>query len=99
MKSSFCLFLLGLALSQVAALAEPTTSQLVGRWRHAEERQTYEYSFLEDGTFTGNATRDGAVAWVFGGKWSLEGDAINYEFTASSTSRVKEGTTDRDKLV
>ncbi|HEV3409657.1 MAG TPA: hypothetical protein VG095_05150, partial [Chthoniobacterales bacterium] len=60
---------------------------------------TYEYTFMEDGTFHGSVGRKGQVVWAFSGKWSLDGDTINYEFSKSSLERVPDGTTDRDKLV
>ena len=88
-----------LILTSLRVFADEREAQLVGHWRFANERFSYEYYFGDDGTFSGSVTRDGQLAWAFAGKYRIEDDAIIYEYTKSSLERIPDGTYDRDKLV
>lgn len=92
--------LLSLLLFSVAAsgLAGPTKEQLIGHWRYIGEQQTSDYTFLDDGTFTGDLVEDGKIVLHYSGKWSLEGDKLIYEFTKCSPEVIKAGTTDQDRI-
>ena len=88
-----------LCFASQISIAEPTNKQLIGHWSYADEHLISEYTFREDGTFTGQVTQDTKVIWTFAGKWSLTGDTLNYEYTKSSLERIPVGTTDHDKLL
>lgn len=88
-----------IVLASFRVFADEREAQLVGHWRFANERFSYDYYFGDDGTFSGSVTRDGQLAWTFAGKYKLEGDTLNYEYTKSSLERLPEGTRDHDKLV
>src|SRR4051812_36611047 len=88
-----CLF------TPIFAALEVTTILLAGHWRHADQIQSCDYFFRDDGTFTGNVARSGKIIWEFAGKWSSDGKILNYEYTRSSAENVPPGTIDHDKLV
>ncbi|HEY6111979.1 MAG TPA: hypothetical protein VIV62_05655 [Chthoniobacterales bacterium] len=88
-----------LFLTSFLAIADPTKSQFLGHWRHADENLSCDYTFAEDGTFTGNIAQHGTIVWMYAGKWSLAGDTLNYEFTKSSLEQIPVGTTDQDKII
>ena len=53
---------------------------------------------MKDGSFIGQLTQDEKVLWAYAGKWSLDGDTLNYEYTKSSIDRIPVGSKDHDTL-
>ena len=86
-----------------AATAGPaiTKDHLVGHWRWTDTATTrsIEYIFRDDGTFTGSAKEKGETMAEFTGKWSVEGDALHYEYSGDTSGRAPVGAKDRDKLL
>lgn len=81
-----------------AAFAGSTKEQLVGHWRHIGDAQTVDYTFKDDGTFTGSITEEGKVILEYAGKWSIDGDKLNYEYTSSTPGIIEAGATDQDTI-
>jgi hypothetical protein len=75
-----------------------TKEQLIGHWRYADENVSSEYTFKDDGTFTGNIAQHGKVVWETAGKWSIDGATLNYELTSSSKNQVGAGAKDQDRI-
>jgi hypothetical protein len=83
----------------ILCLAGPSASEFIGHWRYVGESQRCDYTFHQDGTFTGEVSEEGRVILEFAGKWSVEGDTLKYELTKSSTGKIAPGTTDDDKII
>ena len=90
--------LLLLCCVAASCFAGPTKEQLIGHWRYIGEHQTCDYTFLNDGTFTGNLVEDGKIVLQYSGKWSLDGDKLLYEFIKCSPEVIATGTTDQDRI-
>lgn len=97
---------LRIALASIALFAAGCAStpkhqeaKLVGHWRAANQRQTAEYSFAPNGTFTGSVKSGATTISKFTGKWALTEGAINYEYTGDALGSIPAGTKDRDRLI
>ena len=90
--------LVNLLLVASACFAGPTKEQFIGHWRYIGDSQTVDYTFRDDATFTGSILEDGKVVLQFTGKWSVEGDKLNYEFTKSIPEVIAAGTADQDTI-
>ena len=97
--TNFFLALILFALASCATVGTPTANKLAGKWRSAQGRQTAEYLFLTDGTFTGRVISNGALVSDFAGSWSLRAGTILYEYRSDRLGRIAVGTLDRDKLL
>jgi len=82
----------------VAASAQLKPAQLVGHWRTAGPHLGCDITYAADGTFSGRIELDGAVISTFAGKWSLNGDKLDYTYTKSSPQNAPLGK-DRDRLI
>jgi hypothetical protein len=98
MKSVFVVLLL---LSMAAcANAEPRNrNALVGHWRYADEKQSCEYSFKADGSFTGEVRVQARLISKFTGRWTIKDDSILYTYLSDAFGRIPTGVTDRDRLL
>jgi hypothetical protein len=81
-----------------SAFAGPAREQFVGHWRYIGERQTCDYTFKGDGTFSAKMIEDGKVVLEFSGKWSIDGDNLKYEYTKVSPEVIAPGTLDQDRI-
>ena len=93
--ASFLYFL----LTPVTALANPENGSLVGHFRYADINQSSEYTFRDDGMFTGNVTLHKKIVWECAGTWAIGDGMLNYKFTASSVDIVPVGTTGKHRLI
>ena len=82
----------------VSCLAGPTKEQFVGHWRYIGEHQTSDYTFRDDGTFSGSLMEEGKIVLEYNGKWSLDGDKLKYEYTKCSPEVIAAGTVDQDRI-
>jgi lipocalin-like protein len=92
------ILLVSLLFATSACFAGPTKEQFIGHWRYIGDSQTVDYTFRDDGTFNGSILEDGKIVLQFGGKWSIEGDKLNYEFTKSTPEVIAAGSTDQDTI-
>jgi len=76
-----------------------THDQLVGCWRVEYKDRRSDEIYYEDGTYTGSVSKDGVVYFEYAGKWSLDGNNLNYEYTKSSLAGVLPGKTGQDRIV
>ena len=72
---------------------------LVGEWLYEDAAQSCRYIFDKQGTFTGEVRQGGQSLSRFRGTWSVEGDALLYQYTGDELGRIPAGTRDRDKLL
>ena len=82
----------------VSVLAGPAKEEFVGHWRYIGEHQTCDYTFKDDGTFSGQMVEDGKIVLEFSGKWSIDGDKLKYEYTRVSPEVITPGTVDQDRI-
>ncbi len=76
-----------------------TNLALAGEWLYKDPAQSCRYVFKPDGTFTGEVSQLGQALSRFKGKWTVQGDALLYEYTGDELGRIEPGTRDRDKLL
>ena len=88
-----------LALASCATNRLSSATKLVGKWRSSLGRQTAEYAFANDGSFTGQVRARGALVSDFAGQWSIRGDTLLYRYTSDRLNSIPPGTLDRDQLL
>jgi hypothetical protein len=82
-----------------AAVRPTTQSKLTGEWRYTDKIQSCHYVFKGDGTFNGEVTYHGNLVSKFAGRWSVEGDALLYQYSSDALHRIPVGATDRDTIL
>lgn len=80
-------------------VAQAPGNGLVGQWRCQFGRQTCQYVFRGNGTFSGYVTEEGRLLSNFSGHWRRDGDGILYDYTNDTVGKIPAGTTDRDTLL
>jgi hypothetical protein len=98
MKSVFAVFLL-LAMAACANAERRNRNALVGHWRYADEKQSCEYFFKADGSFTGEVRVQAKLISKFTGRWTIKDDSILYTYLSDAFGRIPTGVTDRDRLL
>jgi hypothetical protein len=93
------MMLLTLLLVSCATRPHDAGMILAGEWLYKDPGQSCRYVFEKDGTFTGEVTQAGESLSRFRGRWTVEGDALLYEYTGDALGRIPPGTRDRDKLL
>src|SRR3954470_10196853 len=88
-----------LAVASCASLDRRNPSDLVGPWRYVDSSQSCDYSFKDDGSFTGAVKHEKKVVSKFTGRWSVKGGALLYTYISDEFDRIPAGATDRDQLV
>src|SRR3954471_10644006 len=91
-----------LVLASLASCASPqprTRAEFVGHWRYADENQSCDYSFKNDGSFTGEVKQKTKVVSRFTGRWDVQKDALLYTYLSDVYGRIPAGATDRDELL
>jgi hypothetical protein len=73
--------------------------QLVGNWRYADNRQSCQYSFKDDGSFTGTVKQGGKLVSKFTGRWSISGPILHYHYLSDAMGSIPAGANDQDKLL
>jgi beta-glucanase (GH16 family) len=89
------------------ALADPgpvAHDQITGAWISSE--QTPEQGQADtlmtikaDGSFSGSLLVNNETVWTFSGKWTLNGNTINWEYTESSLVLLIEDRSEMDTIV
>jgi hypothetical protein len=97
MKSLLALTLF--LLVSCAAVPRDPAVLLAGEWLTEQGAQSCRYVFNKDGTFRGEVKQGGEALSRFRGHWSVQGDALLYEYTGDALGRIPPGTRDRDKLL
>ena len=69
---------------------------LVGHWRAIQGPLTIDWSFHQDGTFSGIVASRGELISNFTGTWLLEETWLQSEYTSDSSGAIDVGFTDRD---
>ncbi|MEY2572330.1 MAG: hypothetical protein QOJ87_543 [Verrucomicrobiota bacterium] len=98
MKSFLAVFSL-FAIASCASVERGTRSELVGHWRYVDSSQSCDYSFKDDGSFTGAVKHQKKVVSKFTGRWSVKNGALLYTYMSDEFDRIPAGATDRDQLV
>jgi hypothetical protein len=92
-----------ISLLSLAACATVDSSsrarQLVGNWRYADQVQSCHYSFMSDGSFTGEVRLRSKLISKFEGQWSVRGQILLYSYVSDALGRIPAGATDRDQLL
>jgi hypothetical protein len=92
-----------ISLLSLAACATVDSSssgrQLVGSWRYTDQIQSCQYSFRNDGSFTGEVKLRKKLISKFKGRWSVRGQTLLYSYLSDALGRIPAGTTDRDQLL
>lgn len=85
----------------VTFASDPNADKLIGHWRFTNEMDgvSCDITFQSGGTYLGSCARKGNIIWKYEGIWSLQGQILNYEDTASSLPDIPPGTKDQDKLI
>ena len=91
--------LISALLASIVVRADVTKAQLLGHWRYSDDKQSSEYVFHDDGTYSSNVGQHGKIVWELEGVWSLVDDTIYYTLTKSSLERIPVGTKDQDKII
>ena len=93
---------LGFLLVAGAAHADDRTA-LLGTWHDEQKMEgttlTSDVTFAKDGTFSGYVDQNGRRVWNFGGKWTLTGKALHYDYTKSDSPQIPAGTKDHDVVL
>ncbi|MEY2562876.1 MAG: hypothetical protein QOH88_1069 [Verrucomicrobiota bacterium] len=97
MKALFALTLC--LLASCAAVRPATQSTLAGEWRYRDKIQSCHYVFNQDGSFHGEVIYHGKLVSKFTGRWSVQGDALRYNYLTDALHRIPPGSIDRDKLL
>ena len=95
---SLLLLSLFLLISCATTPGDPSLA-LAGEWLYKDPAQSCRYVFKKDGTFSGEVSQEGQALSRFRGNWSVQGDALLYEYTGDELGRIEPGTRDRDKLL
>lgn len=93
------LLLPAIVLFACASVATNDKQALVGQWRYADATQSCSYLFSSDGNFRAEVAIRGETVARFTGRWSVDGDALLYEYLTDQRGEVAPGTRDRDKLL
>jgi hypothetical protein len=95
------LFIIALSFALPVFADTPRADQLVGHWRYTNvsANRVDDITFSKDGTYTGRVIQGGKLLGQFGGKWSLEGSTLHYEYTRSSIPQIPVGLKDQDRLL
>jgi len=89
-----------LSLAACATFDSPSRAgQLVGNWRYTDRVQSCQYSFKNDGTFTGEVKLRKKLISKFKGRWSVRGQTLLYSYMSDVLGRIPAGATDRDQLL
>lgn len=88
-----------IALTSCVSLESRNQTALVGNWRYQDNRQTCDYSFVGDGTFSGKVAVGGRAVSKFKGRWSVKNDRLLYVYTSDALGRIPPGSTDQDHLL
>ena len=93
-------FLLFIITSTLAFPESHGHRSLIGHWKHVENpKNNSEIVFREDGTFSGSATKNGAVYRGYEGKLLIRGTSLYYLYTKVSSPYIKPGQRDRDTIL
>jgi hypothetical protein len=98
MKSLLVLALL-FSLASCASVDTRKQTELVGRWRYVDDKQSCEYSFERDGSFTGQVRHRAKIVSQFTGRWTVRGETLRYTYLSDTFGRIPAGATDRDQLL
>jgi hypothetical protein len=98
MKSVLAALLL-LSFAGCTSLGHPHRLELVGHWRYLDERQSCDYSFKADGSFTGQVRQGAKVVSKFAGRWTVRGKTLLYTYVSDAFGRIPTGATDQDQLL
>lgn len=82
-----------------AAVRPTNQSKLIGEWRYTDKIQSCHYVFKGDRSFYGEVTYHGKLVSKFAGHWSVQGDALLYQYTSDALHRIPVGATDRDTIL
>jgi hypothetical protein len=87
--------------TETAPPPTPRAGELIGHWRRLDPPKELlaEITFAPDGTFSARATTHERLFAKARGKWTLQNNTLYYEYTSSSTWRVRIGTKDRDRIL
>ncbi|MDP9099559.1 MAG: hypothetical protein M3N48_11290 [Verrucomicrobiota bacterium] len=89
-----------LSLAACATFDSPGRArQLVGNWRYMDQVQSCQYSFKDDGSFTGEVMLRKKLISKFKGRWSVRDQTVLYSYVSDSLGRIPAGATDRDQLL
>ena len=89
-----------LSLAACATFDSPDRArQLVGNWRYLDQVQSCQYSFKNDGSFTGEVKLRKKLISKFKGRWSVRGQTLLYSYVSDALGRIPAGATDRDQLL
>ena len=89
-----------LLLAACATVDSPGRArQLVGNWRYRDQVQSCQYSFENDGSFTGEVKLRKKLISKFKGRWSVQGQTLLYSYLSDALGRIPAGATDRDQLL
>ncbi len=89
------------------ALADPgpvAHDQITGTWISSEQTQEQGQvdtlmSIKVDGSFSGSLLVNNETVWTFSGKWTLDGNTINWEYTESSLVLLIEDRSEVDTVL
>ncbi|MGC2519473.1 MAG: hypothetical protein WA373_10270 [Burkholderiales bacterium] len=73
--------------------------RLVGRWIYKGTDYTSDVTFAKDGMFFATYARSGEPNAQFEGKWLTDKQYLYWQYTKSSSPKVKPGARDKDTLV
>jgi hypothetical protein len=95
------LVFISLLLSVACSSLQPLNPahQLVGSWRYADKIQSCQYSFKEDGSFTGTVKQRDKLVSRFTGRWSVSGQTLHYHYLSDVMGSIPAGATDEDQLL
>jgi hypothetical protein len=83
--------------------AEPALDQakLFGEWRYENEqqKQTAQYAFRTDGTFTAELLQGGGSVRKFEGRWQIVDTWLVYTYEKDSVGQIGAGARERDRLI
>jgi beta-glucanase (GH16 family) len=89
------------------ALADPgpvAHDQITGTWISSEQRPEQGQvdtlmTIKVDGSFSGSLLVNNETVWTFSGEWTLDGNAINWEYTESSLVLLVEDRSEVDTIL
>ncbi len=99
MKAVFALISLVLLTACANVDSPDRARQLVGDWRYADQVQSCQYSFKNDGSFTGEVRLRKKLISKFKGRWSVRGQTLLYSYVSDALGRIPAGATDRDQIL
>ncbi|HEX8897618.1 MAG TPA: hypothetical protein VF751_02880 [Chthoniobacterales bacterium] len=98
MKSVVALLVV-FSIVSCASLERESRTELVGHWRYTDQKQSCDYSFKSDGSFTGEVRHRAKLVSKFTGRWTVRRQALLYLYTSDAFGRIPSGATDRDQLL